>query len=139
MSEVGKIRVTGLREFQAQLRAMDAGLPRQMRLALNEAANVIIDYAQPRIPHKTGRAAASLKARSSQREARIGVGGRRAPYYPWLDFGGEGRRKGRPSKRPFLKSGRYVYKGLEVKRDEVTDIMSTALGRLARDAGLEVS
>ncbi len=133
------IRVTGLREFQAQLRAMDASLPRQLRLALNEAAAEIIDYAQPRIPRKTGRAASSLKARSTQRVARIGVGGRRAPYYPWLDFGGEGRVKGRPAKREFMRSGRYVYKGLEVRRDRVTEIMSEALTKLARDAGMEVT
>ena len=136
---VAKIQVTGLREFQAQLRAMDAGLPKQLRLALNAAAEEIIDYAQPRFPRKTGRAAASLKARSSQRVARIALGGRRAPYAPWLDFGGEGRVKGRPGRREFIKGGRYVYKGLEVRRDRVTEIMSTALGQLARDAGLEVS
>lgn len=136
---VAKIEVTGLRDFQRQLKAMDAGLPKQLRLALNEAAKVVIDYAQPRIPSRTGRAAASLKARSSQRQARIGVGGNRAPYYPWLDFGGEGRVKGRPAARPFIKSGRYVYKGLEVKRDRVTEIMSAALTQLAKDAGLEVS
>lgn len=135
---VAKIQVTGLREFQAQLKAMDAGLPKQLRLALNEAAGVVIDYAQPRIPKRTGRAAASLKARSTQREARIAVGGNRAPYYPWLDFGGEGRKRGRPAKREFIKSGRYVYKGLEVKRDRVTEIMSEALTKLARDAGFEV-
>lgn len=136
---VAKIQVTGLREFQRQLKAMDAGLPKQLRLALNEAAQEIIDYAQPRIPRKTGRAAASLKARSTQRVARVGLGGNRAPWAPWLEFGGEGRVRGRPPKRPFIKSGRYVYKGLEVKRDRVTEIMSEALTQLAKDAGLEVT
>lgn len=139
MGAVGKIQVAGLRDFQRQLKAMDAGLPKQLRLALNEASNEVIDYAQPRIPRRSGAAAGSLKARSSQREARVGVGGRRAPYYPWLDFGGEGRVKGRPAARPFIRSGRYVYKGLEVRRDRITEIMSQALSQLARDAGLEVS
>nr|WP_244161701.1 HK97 gp10 family phage protein [Micromonospora eburnea] len=118
---------------------MDAGLPRQLRLALNAAAEEIIDYAEPRFPRRSGRAARSLKARSTQRVARIALGGRAAPYAPWLDFGGEGRIKGRPSKRPFIREGRYVYKGLEVRRDRVTEIMSDALAQLARDAGLEVS
>lgn len=133
-----KIRVTGLREFQAQLRAMDAGLPKQLRLALNEAAAEIIDYAAPRFPRRSGAAAASLKARSSQRVARIALGGRRAPYAPWLDFGG----KVGPSRsvvRPYIRGGRYVYKGLEVRRDRVTEIMSGALTQLARDAGVETS
>ncbi|MEK8107406.1 hypothetical protein NKG94_23815 [Micromonospora sp. M12] len=70
--------------------------------------------------------------------ARIALGGRRAPYAPWLDFGG---RVG-PSRsvvRPYVRGGRYVYKGLEVRRDRVTEIMSEALTALARDAGLEVS
>lgn len=134
-----KIKVSGLREFQRALKQMDADLPKQLRTALNEASGIVIDYASGHMPSRSGRAKASLKARSTQREARVGLGGRKAPYAPWLDFGGEGRRKGRPSARPFIKSGRYVYKGLEVKRDEVTDIMSSALTELARGAGLVVS
>jgi hypothetical protein len=138
MSSAARIEVTGLREFQANLRKMDAELPKQLRLALNQASQLVIDYAQPRMPHKTGRAAASLKARSSQREARIALGGRRAPYAPWLDFGGKGKKPGRPSARPFMREGRYVYKGLAVKRAEVVELMSDALTQLARGAGVEV-
>jgi hypothetical protein len=134
-----KIEVTGLREFQQALKQMDSALPRQLRVALNAASGIVIDYASPRMPSRSGRARASLKARSSQREARIGLGGRRAPWAPWLDFGGEGKKKGRPAARPFIRSGRYVYKGLEVKRDEVTKIMSEGLTELARGAGLVVT
>ena len=136
---VAKIQVAGLRDFQRQLKAMDAGLPKQLRLALNEAAKVVVDHATARMPSRTGRAKASLKARSTQRTARVALGGNRAPYAPWLDFGGEGRRKGRPAARPFIKAGRYVYPALDVKRGEVTEIMSEALTQLARDAGFEVS
>jgi hypothetical protein len=136
---VAKIEVTGLREFQKQLKAMDDNLPKQLRLALNEASGIVIDYASSHMPSRTGKARASLKGRSSQKLVRIGLGGRRAPYAPWLDFGGEGKRKGRPAARPFIKSGRYVYKGLEVKRDEVLETMSTALTQLAKTAGLEVT
>jgi hypothetical protein len=135
---MARIEITGLREFQRSLKAMEAGLPKQLRLALNEASQAVIDYAQPRMPHDTGAAAASLKARSSQREARIALGGRKAPYAPWLDFGGQGRVHGRPPKRDFIRGGRYVYKGLEVRHAEVTEIMSRALARLATEAGLEV-
>lgn len=134
-----KIQVQGLREFQTALRRMDSDLPKQLRVALNKASEEVIDYAEARFPKKTGRAAASLKARSTQREARVALGGRRAPYAPWLDFGGQGRVKGRPSPRPFLKEGRYVYKGLAERRGRITEILSEALSDLARDAGLEVS
>lgn len=135
---VGRIQVAGLREFQAHLRSMDAGLPRQLRLTLNTAAQVVIDYAEPRFPRRSGRAAGSLRARSSQRLARIALGGRRAPYAPWLDFGGRVG-PGRSVVRPYLPDGRYVYKGLAVRRTEITEAMSTGLNQLARDAGLEVS
>jgi hypothetical protein len=134
-----QVSVTGLREFQRQLRDMDAALPKRIRLVMNEAAQVVIEYARPRIPRRTGRAAGSIKARSTQRTAGVAIGGRRAGYYPWLDFGGQGKRKGRPPARPFIKEGRYLYPALRVKRDELTEIMSSGLAGLAKDAGLEVS
>lgn len=134
-----KITVTGLREFQRALRGMDANLPKQIRLILNKATGLVIDYAEPRFARRTGRAAASLKARSSQREARVALGGRAAPWAPWVDFGGQGRRPGRPPHREFIKSGRYVYRGLELKRPEIIERMSEGLSDLARAAGLEVS
>jgi hypothetical protein len=134
---VARIEVKGLREFQTQLRKMDSDLPKQLRVALNEASQLVIDYASPRMPKRTGKARASLKARSSQREARIALGGRKAPYAAWLDFGGKGKH-GRPAPRPYIKEGRYVYKGLAVKRAEVIDVMSNAITAVARGAGLEV-
>lgn len=134
-----KIDIKGLREFQRSLKQMDAGMPKLLRVAFNKASDLVIDYAEPRFPRKTGAAANSLKARSSQREARVALGGRRAPYAPWLDFGGQGKIKGRPAARPFITGGRYVYKGLEVRHDEITQVMSDALAELGREAGLEVS
>jgi hypothetical protein len=139
MSSVGKVQITGLREFQRALKAMDTDLPRQLRLVLNQASKLVIDYAEPRFPHKTGRAAASLKAKSSQREARVSLGGRRAPWAPWVDFGGQGKVRGRPPHREFIRGGRYVYKGLEVRRAEITEVMAAGMTELARTAGLEVT
>jgi hypothetical protein len=133
-----KITVTGLREFQRALKDMDTGLPKMIRVVLNDATGVVIDWARPRIPSRTGRARASLKARSSQREARVALGGNRAPWVPWLDFGGEGRRKGRPPARPFIRDGRFLYQGLKVKRAQVTDMMAAGLTELAKSSGLDV-
>lgn len=131
------IRIDGLKEFQRALRDMDKDLPKRIRVVLNEATGLVIDWASPRVPSRTGRARASIKARSSQREARVAIGGRRAPYMPWLDFGGQGKRPGRPSARPFIRKGRYLYAGLDAKRDEVTEVMARGLSALAHDAGLE--
>jgi hypothetical protein len=131
------IKIDGIREFQRSLREVDAGLPKQLRIILNGAVGLVIDWAVPRIPRRTGRAAGSVKAKSSQREARIGIGGRRAPYMPWLDFGGEGRVAGRPAARPFIKRGRYLYPGLDATRDDVTAVMERGMVDLAESAGLE--
>lgn len=128
------IDVKGIKELQKSLRKMDADLPKQMRIVLNGASELVLDYARPRFPKRSGRAAASLKARSSQREARIALGGRRAPYAPGLDFGG-----GRPQFPPYQRGGRYVYKGLEVNRDEITGLLEQGLTGLARSAGLETT
>jgi hypothetical protein len=131
------IKISGLREFQAGLRKMSADLPKQLRLVFNDAAALVVDYATPRVPARTGRARGSIKVRSSQRLARIAVGGRRAPYYPWLDFGGRtGPRKS--VVRPFRTEGRYIYPGLAANREEITDVMNRGLVELARGAGVEV-
>jgi len=133
------IKIDGLKEFQKAIRAMDADLPKLLRVTFNEAMGLVIGYAGDHMPRRTGSAVNSLKPRSQQRTARITMGGRKAPQTPWLDFGGEGRRKGRPPARPFIKQGRYLYKGLAVKHDEITDVMSKGMADIARQAGLDVT
>lgn len=134
----GRIEVTGLKEFQRALKEMDTGLPKKIRVALNTASELLISWAKPRVPRKTGKAAGSLKVRSSQRTARVAAGGQRAPWFPWLDFGGAVGRND-ATKREFIKTGRYIYPGLEHNRDEITEQMAKALTDLAREVGLEVT
>lgn len=131
------IAVKGLREFQRGLKKLDSDLPKALRVALNGASDLIIAKATPLIPRRTGRAVGSLKARSTQKAVRIGVGGNRAPYYPWLDFGGHVGQHGATA-RPFLKKGRYLYPTLEKNRPEVIDLMQGAIVALAKDSGLDV-
>jgi hypothetical protein len=133
-----RIQVEGLRELQGALRRMDTDLPKQLRIGLNEIATLVADNARPLIPRRTGRAAGSLRAGSSQREARVRAGGGRAPYYPWLDFGGR-TGPGRSVRRPFLREGRYVYPTVRKKRDEIMALGGKVLTRVATDAGLEVT
>jgi hypothetical protein len=134
-----KIETQGIKEFQAALRQMNAGLPKLLRLVFNEAGQLIVDYAQAHIENRSGRAKSSIKARSTQRAGQVSIGGARAPYVPWLDFGGEGRRRGRPAARPFIREGRYVYRGLRLKHDAVTAAMAKGLADLAHQAGLDVT
>lgn len=134
-----RIEVKGLREFQAALRQMDAGLPKQIRLVLNASGQLLVDYDQAHMPRKSGRAVASVKMRSSQREARVAIGGNKAPYVPWLDFGGKGKVHGRPPRRPYMSDGRYTYQGLKVHKQDITELMSRGLTELAQSAGVEVT
>lgn len=132
------IEVTGLRELRAALKQADAGLPKLIRVALNASSELVVNYAQRKIPSRSGRARGSLKVRSSQTQARVAAGGTRAPYYPWLDFGGSVG-PGKSVHRPFYTEGRYVYPGLRENRDEITQTMATALDELVRSAGFEVT
>lgn len=137
MPDRSVIAVKGLREFTGSLRRMDAALPKAVRVALNGCADFLIGKTKPQIPKRSGAAAASLKARSSQSAVRIAVGGRKAPYYPWLDFGGRVGR-GNSVVRPFFKEGRYLFPTLRNNRDEFTRIMQKAVTDVAQGAGLDV-
>ncbi len=134
------IRVEGLAQFSRSLKKVDASLPKALRLALNEAANVVVEDARPKIPRRTGRAQKALRASSTRTASRVSAGSARAPYLPWLDFGGEGRKRGRPARRPFIKTGRYVYPTYYELRDsgEFERVLNRELRAVARLAGLDV-
>ncbi len=134
------ISVQGLDEFRRSLKKLDSDLPKMLRVAFNEAADIVVADARPRYPYMTGVAASTLAARSSQREVRIQEGGRKAPYVPWLDFGGtRGGRGGGQAKRPFLKDGRFIYRSYTENREKFTEVLVQSLIKVAGEAGLEVT
>jgi hypothetical protein len=134
-----KIEVEGLAQLSRGLKAVDAAAPKELRVALNSAAQLLIDHVRPKIPAVTGAARRSLVARSTRTAARVAVGGKRAPWFPWLDFGGQGRVAGRPAPRPFLKEGRYVYPTLREIRPKIEAQLQDAITTVIRNAGLEES
>jgi hypothetical protein len=137
MVQIDPIKVDGLAEFSRNLRKLDKDLPKGLRLASNDAAQLIVDWARPRVARRSGRAAATVKAKSTRTEARVSGGSARAPYYPWLDFGGRVGRK-RSVTRPFIKEGRYIYPGFMRNRDEIQDRLLKALLQVAHEAGVKV-
>lgn len=133
------IKVEGLAEFTRNLKKLDTDLPKALRVAFNACADIVVQDARGGMPTKSGRAKASLKAKSTQTATRISLGGNRAPYAPWLDFGGRvGRNKS--IRRPFLKEGRYLYNAYFRHRDSgrIQDELTTALLEVARQAGVGV-
>lgn len=131
------IKIDGLASFTRNLRRLDAELPKTLRVAMNDAAQVVVDWARPRVPRRSGRAARSLRVASTGRAVRVRAGGARVPYYPWLDFGGRVGR-GRSIRRPFRREGRYLWAGYSAKSNEVRQITERALLDAARSAGVEV-
>lgn len=133
------VKIEGLAEFSRSLKRLDASAPKALRVALNEVIDVIVSTARPMVPHRSGRAAASLKAQSTRTLVRVSAGGGRAPYYPWLDFGGRVG-KNRSVRRYFLKEGRYLYPTYNRLKSsgEVEDALRKALVGVAERSGLEV-
>jgi hypothetical protein len=133
------IKIDGLAEFTRNLKKLDSELPKAVRVALNQAANLVVGAAKPSVPARSGRAARTIRAASTRTAVRITAGGPRAPYYPWLDFGGRVGRK-KSIKRPFLKDGRYLYAAYYAEKSSgrFQDVMSAALLDVATRAGLVV-
>ena len=131
------IKIDGLREFQAGLRRMDRDLPKGLRLAMNEASGIVVDAARARVPKRSGRAARSIRAQSTRTASRVTAGGRQAPYYPWLDFGGRVG-PGRAVRRAFLADGRYIYPAYNRERDRFVEVLQRALVDVAASAGVGV-
>ena len=134
------IRVAGLRDFNKALKQVDADLPKETRLVLNDAADLVASGARSKVEKKTGKAARTVKAASTRTKARVKGGSKRIPYYPWLDFGGRVGRN-RSIKRTYKKDGRYIYPTYRRARDsgEFVDMMAEGLTSLARKAGLDAA
>lgn len=131
------VKIEGLVEFRRSLRALGKDGPKALRVALNAGAELVLGRARPKVPSVTGKARASMKTRSSQTAVRVAVGGKRAPYYPWLDFGGAVGR-GDATKRRFYADGRYLYPTLSESRGDVEDLLADQLAAVARQSGLDV-
>lgn len=134
-----RIKVEGLREFSRAVAAADKGLKKEIRLALNEAADLVVGKSKPVFPALTGRAASTIRAASTQKASRVRLGGSRAPYGPWLEFGGRVGRN-QSIQRRYVREGRYVYEKYRKLRDsgEFQEAMTDALIELGGKAGLEV-
>lgn len=138
MTFMDPIRVDGLAQLRKSLKDSETGSPTMVRLALNDAAQIVVSVAKPRIPRDSGTAAGTLKAASTATKSQIKVGGTKAPYYPWLDFGGS-TGKHKSVHRPFLRSGRYIYPAYSQERLNIMKLLEKRLTQVVTDAGLEVT
>lgn len=133
-----RISVDGLTKFSRALKKIDTDAPKELRAELKTIADVLVDETRPQIPKRTGNAARSLKPRATRNTVKISVGGTKAPYYPWLDFGG---RTGihKSVGRKFYTEGRYLYPTFRKMKPEIEAMLIKAIRRTATEAGMEVS
>lgn len=128
------VRVDGLDDLRRGLRKVDKGLSRGLGQAGKNAAKIVADAARGEVPQRSGSAAQSVRALADRGGGAVKAGGPKAPYYPWLDFGGRvGRQKA--TVRPFRKSGRYIFPALEKHRDDVVREFERLVAAVIRDAG----
>lgn len=129
------LHITGLNEYHQAVTRMADGTDAMCRTVLDASLDMVLDYARPRIPRRTGATLGSLQVRTS--DARAGVEAT-AAHFGWLDFGGDVGR-GLAVHRRYDPAGRYLYPGLRVHHDDISEAMRQAFTDLARASGLEVT
>ena len=121
------VKIDGLRELETALKATAPELQKEMLKEFRVIATEVRDEARAEVPKRTGNAARSIRV--SVTTSTRGSGGvairagapngsdqRKAPYYPWLDFGGRLLREGKRRNtqyREAIKGGRYLYPAIE--------------------------
>jgi hypothetical protein len=138
VANVEPIGIADLEKAIKNLKKISNDLPKAVRLVGNDAVQPILQWAKPKVPRRSGKAANSMRAASTQKGARIKAGGSRAPYYAWLDFGGRvGRNKS--VERKFYSDGRYIYPALSATRPQVEQIYIDGIIKVIESAGIEVT
>lgn len=129
MPNTVSIDFSRLREFSDRL--SNVNLPKIVLDAEKENARIITRQAIPKIPSLTGNARGSITVTETGKGVNItaGVG---VPYFGWLDFGGSvGPNKS--VKRPYLRTGRYIWRSFADNRTVIMENMEKAIA-----AGFEV-
>lgn len=135
------ISMKGLDEFKTGLRKIDSSLPALVKRIADDSAKQVVTKVKPLIPlgpAAHGHLRGSVKVASTQTGVRVAYGGSSFPYAPWLDFGGNVGRK-KSVKRPFIKSGRYVWPVYKSLQSKVQNDLRNGLQELADQNGIEIN
>lgn len=126
------VSVSGL-DIPAAASAAVQALPALAVTAVGDAAQLVVGYARPKVPKRSGRSAAGLQARSVAGGARIVSS---TPWFGWLDFGGAVGRGG-ATVRPYRSGGRYLYPGLARTGDDQQRLAQQAMDAAVSGAGFD--
>ena len=152
------VQIDGLRELRNAMRKAEAGSQQAIARHLKEVATKIAEDVRARVPESAGAkgtsnpfapgsARSSVRAFATSDGAGVRGGGAKAPYYPWLDFGGSvgrGHREGvawsGATRREWMGQpgrGRYVYQVIHEEGGEILAAVMEALDEAELEAGWE--
>ena len=144
------VKVTGLAEVNRALKRTSDELKPELKAELLKVADKVAGDVQQRMPWLTGRAIQSVAPHSTAGGASIAAGGRAAPYYGWLDFGGTTGRGHVPGKggsgsisRPYMgkgtgEFGRYLYPAIMADEQVILEDAGKAIDTVMGRAGFTV-
>ena len=131
------VKITGLGELRAALRAMGGGLDKALAADLLKIAELIAAKTRSVMPEISGDAKGTVRAFVTRGGARVSEGtGKADDYVGWLDFGGHVGRDRRIA-RGVIKTGRYLYPSGLALRPQTIAALDDAIGKAAASAGLE--
>lgn len=132
-----RVTVTGLRDLSKAFKALDTDAVDAMKAALKAIAEGVAADVRSRVPRRSGRMAGSYVPRGSVKGASIAFAGTRAPYAPWIEFGGSVG-KARSVRRPVVKGGRYLYPAIDDNMADVEQKVADAISDLTSKYGFRV-
>lgn len=129
-----------VRDLSRRLRGLSKDAQKDLQKELVKITESLAVHVKTKMPSKSGRARASVKARKVSAGMRLAYGGTKAPHAPWLDFGGSTKVPGAGGRvqRPFIKEGRYVWPTVGERSDEIGRDVEAAMQSVARKHGLDV-
>lgn len=134
------------KEFNREMRAIAGEVVAKVRDEM-DASYQATEVLTGRKSRSTGKAQASVKPSLQGGYVSVRAGGSSAPYYPWLDFGGDRRRhnswstSGRvgeksANERPFYREGRWIYPTIARIRPTIYAKAMAVVERAKKQAGL---
>lgn len=135
------VGVEGLAELRRALKDIGGpALQKNLRVKFLKVGEEVAADARSRMPEKTGRAKAAVRAGVSGNNAYVQTGNKTtAPHGAWLDFGGVLKPVGgrhNTIRRARVKGGRYLYPAIGRKRERITEAAAQALDDTGRELGL---
>jgi len=130
---VDPVSPEGIESLRTALKGLSANLNDSLREAFRDQALMIARNAQGLVPVRSGHAKASIGVDVINDEVTLIAGGARAPYFGWLEFGGQANH----AKRPFVKGGRYLGKATDAAIGDIEFACLAAVIEGTRREGLD--